>query len=103
MDSWIEMEVVTAENKKQNLFILLMKKTFKFIRNFFKKDCCKILLLIFSLLLTTKILFAQDMPGMNMPKDTTKKSKNMNIKKDTMKHSMGMDMPMDSMNMKMSS
>lgn len=84
-----------AKPQKQNFFIQLIK----FIRNFFKKDCCKIFLLIISLSFTTKILFAQDMPGMNMPKDTTKKSKNMNMKKDTM----SMQMPMDSMNTEMTS
>ncbi|HYV92391.1 MAG TPA: hypothetical protein VE978_11425 [Chitinophagales bacterium] len=67
-----------------------MKSVFKFIRNYFKKDCCRILLLIFSLSFTTQILVAQDMPGMNMQKDTTKKS-------------MSMQIPMDSMNMEMTS
>src|ERR1043165_3691224 len=68
----------------------MLRAIIRFIRHFFKKDCCKILLLIFSLSFNSKILFGQEMPGMNMPHDTTNSS-------------MKMNMPMDSMHMEMTS
>ena len=59
------------EKIKESLILTTMKKVWKTFRNFFKKDCCKILLLIFCL--TAKISFAQmDMGGMKMGNDTMK-------------------------------
>src|SRR5437016_225065 len=80
----------------------MIKAIIKFIRNFFKKDCCKAVLLLFSFSLAPKISFAQqDMPGMNMQKDTAGKSMDMQMSMDSM--NMSMNMPVDSMNMKMTS
>lgn len=62
----MEMEKST-QNKIQNSFIIMMKRTFKFIRNFFKKDCGKFILLIFSLSHIYENSFAQmDMGDMKM-------------------------------------
>lgn len=87
------MEPITKQ-ERHNSFIEIMNSVLRFIRNYFKKDCCKILLLIISFSFIARTAFAQhDMPGMNMQKDTTKKSMN----------SMNMVMPTDSMNMNMTS
>src|SRR5262245_47438968 len=77
------MKTSAAENKSS--FITIIKKLWKSVRNFFKKDCCKVLLFLFSLSFIAKISFAQhDMPGMNMQHDS-------------------MDMSVDSTSMEMTS
>jgi hypothetical protein len=35
------MKTLVEEIKNQNLALIVLKKIWKYVRNFFKKDCCK--------------------------------------------------------------
>ena len=76
----------SQENKKHNFLFLLAKRLIKFIRNFFKKDCCRKLLLSIAFLFSAKFSFAQhNMHGMDMKKDSLPARNDTTVRVDTMK------------------